>query len=50
VSRNIGQWGPASRMLSTQGTYDRPGTSIKLYNAGDIEADWFCLLCFIEQW
>lgn len=41
VSRNIEQWGPASRMLSTQGTYDRPGTSIKIYNAGDIETDWF---------
>ena len=38
---NKNEWSAASRMLPTKGTYDSPGTSIKLYNAGDIEADWF---------
>ena len=37
---NKDEWSAASGMLSTQGTYDGTGTSINLYNAGDIEADW----------
>lgn len=37
---NKDEWGAASGMLSAQGTYDGTGTSINLYNAGDIEADW----------
>ena len=38
---NKNEWAAASRMLPTKGTYDSPGTSIKLYNAGDLETDWF---------
>lgn len=38
---NKNEWSAASRMLSAKGTYDSPGTSIKLHNAGDVEADWF---------
>lgn len=37
---NKAQWAVASGMKSEQGPYDGTGTTIHLYNAGDIETDW----------
>lgn len=37
---NKSEWAAASGMLTAAGSYDGTGTSISLYNAGDIEADW----------
>lgn len=37
---NKDEWAAASGMATTQGNYDGTGTSINLYNPGDIEADW----------
>lgn len=37
---NKSEWSASSGMLSARGTYDGTGTSITLYNAGDIETDW----------
>ena len=38
---NKAEWQGASGMAETQGSYDSPGSSINLYNPGDLEAD-FC--------
>lgn len=37
---NKEEWAGASGMLEEQGSYDGTGTTILLYNAGDIETDW----------
>ena len=37
---NKAQWAAASGMKSTRASYDGTGTTINLYNAGDIETDW----------
>lgn len=37
---NKAQWAAASGMKSTRASYDGMGTTINLYNAGDIETDW----------
>ena len=37
---NKSEWAEASGMLTAAGSYDGTGTSISLYNAGDIETDW----------
>ena len=37
---NKSEWAAASGMKPTQGNYDGTGTTIHLYNAGDIETDW----------
>ena len=37
---NKAQWAAASGMKSTRASYDGTGTTIYLYNAGDIETDW----------
>lgn len=36
------EWQRASGMAETQGSYDNPGSSINLYNPGDLETD-FCI-------
>ena len=37
---NKSEWSAASGMASTQGSYDGTGTTISLFNPGDIETDW----------
>lgn len=37
---NKNQWADSSKMARTKGSYDGTGTSINLYNPGDLEADW----------
>jgi len=37
---NIDEWQAASGILDAQGNYDGTGTEIKLYNPGDLEADF----------
>ena len=37
---NKAQWAAASGMKPTRASYDGTGTTINLYNAGDLEADW----------
>ena len=37
---NKAQWAAASGMKPTRASYDGTGTTIYLYNAGDIETDW----------
>lgn len=38
---NKEEWADASGLLSTQGSYDGTGTTINLYNPGDLETDFF---------
>lgn len=38
---NKEEWATASGLLSTQGSYDGTGTTINLYNPGDLETDFF---------
>ena len=37
---NKAQWAAASGMKPTRASYDGTGTTINLYNAGDLETDW----------
>lgn len=37
---NKDQWAESSGMKSTKGIYDSTGTTLALYNPGDIETDW----------
>ena len=37
---NKDQWAESSGMKSTKGIYDGTGTTLALYNPGDIETDW----------
>lgn len=41
---NKAEWAESSGMKDTRGDYDGTGSSIKLYNPGDVETD-FCLYC-----
>ena len=43
---NKSEWITASGLLSAQGTYDGTGSSIKIYNPGDFEADWTAFYAF----
>lgn len=38
---NKEEWAAASGLLAEQGSYDGTGTTINLYNPGDLEADFF---------
>lgn len=40
IYTNKSEWAEASGMKATQGNYDGTGTTISLYNAGDMETDW----------
>lgn len=37
---NKNEWAASSGMLASKGNYDGTGTTISLYNAGDVPADW----------
>lgn len=37
---NKNEWAAASGMLASKGNYDGTGTTINLYNAGDVPTDW----------
>lgn len=37
---NKSEWAAASGMAASKGSYDGTGTTISLYNPGDIETDW----------
>ena len=43
---NKNEWKDSSMMLTTQGTYDGSGTSINIYNPGDIPTDWIAYYSF----
>lgn len=43
------EWAASSNMKEAQGEYDRTGTTIKLYNGGDVPTDWKAYYNFNNQ-